>query len=242
MIMYSALCKKIIESPYHSGKRKGVVNKFVVHCYVGHVTIERGGAGFQHRAPGKEASCNYLIGVDGAIAGIVDENNRSWCTSSAACDNYAITVECASENVKPYTFNNEVFESAITLCVDVCRRYGKTKLVFIPEKEKAKAYKPADNEMQLTYHKFYAAKACPGHWFIDHTAEFVARVNAQLGNNAPQNSTIPPTTRTYTVQPGDNLSKIARMYGTSYIKIANAQPKKILPPYIIKPGQVLIIP
>ena len=45
--MYSALCKKIIESPYHSGKRKGTVNKFVVHCYVGQVTIERGGAGFQ---------------------------------------------------------------------------------------------------------------------------------------------------------------------------------------------------
>lgn len=240
--MYSKLCKKIIESPYHSGKRKGVVNKFVVHCYVGQVTIERGGAGFQNRPAGKEASCHYLIGVDGAIAGIVDENNRSWCTSSAACDNYAITAECASDNKKPYAFNKEVFESAIALCVDVCKRYNKTKLVFIADKAKAKVYKPADNEMQLTYHKFYAAKACPGEWFIEHTAEFVARVNALLGNNAPQNSPNAPTVRTYTVQKGDNLTKIARMFNTTYLKIANAQPKKILPPYKIYPGQVLIIP
>lgn len=240
--MYSALCKKIIESPYHSGKRKGVVNKFVVHCYVGQVTIERGGAGFQNRPAGKEASCNYLIGVDGAIAGIVDEINRSWCTSSAACDNYAITAECASDNKKPYAFNKEVFESAIALCVDVCRRYGKTKLVFIADKAKAKAYKPAENEMQLTYHKFYANKACPGEWFIEHTAEFVSRVNAQLGTNAPQNSPAAPMKRTYTVQKGDNLTKIARMFNTTYLKIANAQPKKILPPYKIYPGQVLIIP
>lgn len=238
--MYSNLCSKIIESPYHSGKRKGVVNKFVPHCYVGNVTIERGGAGFQKRDPGKEASCNYLIGVDGRVAGIVDENNRSWCTSSAACDNYAITVECASDNKAPYAFNKEVFESLIKLCVDVCKRYGKTKLVFIADKAAAKAYKPANDEMQLTYHRFYATKACPGQWFIDHTPEFIARVNAQIGASAPTQGGGVPTVKTYTVQRGDTLTAIARKYGTHYSKIASIN--HITPPYIIRPGQVLKLP
>lgn len=238
--MYSALCSKIIESPYHSGKRKGVVNKFVPHCYVGQVTIERGGAGFQNRPKGKEASCNYLIGVDGRIAGIVDEDNRSWCTSSAQCDNYAITAECASDNVKHYAFNKEVFESLIKLCVDVCRRYHKTKLVFIADKTAAKAYKPAYDEMQLTYHRFYANKSCPGEWFISHTDEFVARVNAQIGQAAPTQGSIAPTVKTYTVVRGDTLAAIARKFGTHYSKIASIN--HITPPYIIKPGQVLKLP
>lgn len=238
--MYSALCSKIIESPYHSGKRKGVVNKYAVHCYVGNVTIERGGAGFQNRPKGKEASCNYLIGVDGKIAGIVDEDNRSWCTSSAECDNFAITCECASDNVKPYAFNNEVYLSLIKLTVDICRRYNKKKLVFISDAAKAKAYKPADDELQLVYHKFYARKACPGEWFINHTADFIARVNAQIGQAAPLPGTSAPTVKTYTVVKGDTLAAIARKYGTHYSKIASIN--HIAPPYKIKPGQVLKLP
>ena len=238
--MYSSLCSKIIESPYHSGKRKGTVNKFVPHCYVGNVTIERGGAGFQNRPKGKEASCNYLIGVDGRIAGIVAEENRSWCTSSAACDNYAITCECASDNKSPYTFNKEVFESLIKLCVDVCRRYNKTKLVFIADKTKAKAYSPAANEMQLVYHKFYANKACPGQWFIEHTDEFIARVNAQIGQAAPTQGNDAPTGETYTVKHGDTLAAIARKYGTTWQILARYN--RISSPNLIRPGQTIKIP
>jgi LysM repeat protein len=45
---------------------------------------------------------------------------------------------------------------------------------------------------------------------------------------------------TYTVQPGDNLAKIARQFGTSYLAIAAAN--GIEEPYVIQVGQVLVIP
>lgn len=33
----------------------------------------------------------------------MEEKNRSWCTSSNANDQRAITIECASDTVEPYT-------------------------------------------------------------------------------------------------------------------------------------------
>ena len=44
----------------------------------------------------------------------------------------------------------------------------------------------------------------------------------------------------YTVQPGDSLAKIARLFGTNYLVLADAN--DLEPPYIINVGQVLIIP
>lgn len=44
----------------------------------------------------------------------------------------------------------------------------------------------------------------------------------------------------YTVQPGDSLAKIARIFGTNYLVLAEAN--DLEPPYIINVGQVLIIP
>ena len=53
------------------------------------------------------------------------------------------------------------------------------------------------------------------------------------------------TTRTYTVQPGDSLSKISKeFYGDphQYTKIANANKDQISDPEKIKPGMKLNIP
>jgi nucleoid-associated protein YgaU len=53
------------------------------------------------------------------------------------------------------------------------------------------------------------------------------------------------TARTYTVQAGDTLSKIAReMYGNAneYNKIFNANRDQLSDPDRIKPGQKLVIP
>ena len=44
----------------------------------------------------------------------------------------------------------------------------------------------------------------------------------------------------YTVQPGDSLTKIARLFGTNYLVLAEAN--DLEPPFIINVGQVLIIP
>ena len=61
----------------------------------------------------------------------VEEKNRSWCSSSNANDQRAVTIECASDGAEPYAFRDVVYQSLITLCVDICKRNGKTKLLWL---------------------------------------------------------------------------------------------------------------
>lgn len=58
----------------------------------------------------------------------VEEKNRSWCSSSSANDQRAITIECASDTTEPYAFRDIVYQTLIKLCVDICQRNGKNKL------------------------------------------------------------------------------------------------------------------
>ena len=94
----------------------------------------------------------------------IRDRNRSWCSSSSANDQRAVTIECASDMKEPYTMNNKVYSTLIELCTDICKRNGKNKLIWIPDKNKALAYVPKSNEMLLTVHRWFAAKSCPGNW------------------------------------------------------------------------------
>ena len=82
-------------SPNHSGLRTHTIDRITPHCVVGQCTVETLGSIFMDR--NYEASCNYGIGKDGRVALIVEEKNRSWCSSSNENDQRAITIECASE-------------------------------------------------------------------------------------------------------------------------------------------------
>ena len=115
-------------SPNHSGQRKNNIDIIAPHCVVGQCSVETLGEVF---APKKrQASCQYGIGVDGRIGMYVEEKNRSWCTSSSKIDNRAVTIECSSATTHPFTMNTKVFNSLIDLCVDICKRNGKNKLIF----------------------------------------------------------------------------------------------------------------
>lgn len=179
----SALAHLIMLSPNHSGKRTHAIDRITPHCVVGQATAKRIGEIF---APvQRKGSCNYGIGVDGSVVLVVDEANRSWCSSSEANDQRAITIECASDSTDPFAMTDAVYLSLINLCADICRRNGKSQLVFIPTKRKALEYTPAANEMQITLHKWFANKACPGKWLIDRLPDMVARVNAKLQRSIP---------------------------------------------------------
>ena len=80
-------------------------------------------------SPSRQASCNYGIGKDGRISLCVEEKNRSWCSSSNANDQRAVTIECASDMSEPYAMNNAVYNSLVKLCIDICKRNGKKKLL-----------------------------------------------------------------------------------------------------------------
>lgn len=153
----SKLVNYTLRSPNYSAGRI-CINRIAIHCVVGQVTVERLGQIFAN--PNRQASSNYGVGLDGKIGLYVDEKNRSWCTSSAWCDNRAITIEVASDNFHPYAVTDKAYNATIKLVVDICKRNGKKKVTWISDKNKNLAYNPADDEILLTAHRFYAAKAC----------------------------------------------------------------------------------
>lgn len=165
-------------SPNHSGQRKNALCYITPHCVVGQVSIESLGAMFANSS--RKASSNYGIDKTGKIGLFVDENNRSWCSSSSWNDNRAITIECASDPAAPYAMNGAVFESLVNLCTDICRRNKKDRLLWLEDKDTTKAYTPKDNEMLITVHRWFAAKSCPGDWLYSRLDELARRVTANL--------------------------------------------------------------
>lgn len=148
------------------------------HCVVGQLTIESIGSIFAPRS--RSASSNYGIGTDGRTGLYVDEKNRSWCTSSAANDTRAITIECACDLKHPYAMNNRVWESLVNLCADICRRHGKHALLWLGSKSAALNYSPKADEMILTAHRWFSNTACPGDWLYGREGELANSVNAIL--------------------------------------------------------------
>lgn len=166
-------------SPNHSGQRTHSIDRITPHCVVGQLSAESICGCFI--SPSRQASCNYGIGKDGRVSLCVEEKNRSWCSSSAANDQRAITIECASDLTHPYAMNSAVYTSLIKLCTDICKRNGKTKLLWLGDKNKTLNYAPASDEMVLTVHRWYANKACPGDWLYSRLSDLAAKVTAALG-------------------------------------------------------------
>ena len=165
-------------SPNHSGPRNHVVDTITPHVVVGQCTAESLGGLFAD--PNRDASCNYGIDKDGRVLLCVDEDNRSWCSSSSSNDNRAITFECASDTKHPYKVNDIVFEKLVDMCIDICRRYNKDKLIWIDNKEKALSYQPKSNEMIITVHRWFANKSCPGDYLYSRLGELATTVTKQL--------------------------------------------------------------
>ena len=225
-------CKVI--SPNRNSPRNHGVDRITPHCVVGQLSAEAIGSCF---APvSRQASCNYGIGYDGRVALICDEGDRSWCSSSPPNDHRAITIECASDKEHPYAMNSVVYEKLILLCADICRRYGKKKVLWLGSKEAALAYQPKADEMVLTAHRWFAAKACPGDWLYSRYGELAERINQLLGSGAPA------VGWTYTVRTGDSLWAIAaRMLGSGS-RYAEIKRLNGLKSELIRPGQVLRLP
>lgn len=202
----SSLVSCTMPSPNHSGKRTHKIDRITPHCVDGQATAE--GIGNCFASPSREASCNYGIGRDGRICLIVDEANRSWCSSSGSNDQRAITIECASDNYHPYAMNSTVYSTLIKLCVDICKRNGITKLLWLGSKEATLNYTPKSGEAVLSAHRWFANKACPGDWLYSRFGELAKKVTEQLvgngGGAAPSNpAPQEPTSNTlYRVQTG----------------------------------------
>ncbi len=176
MVVYTKL------SPNHSGLRTLGIDRITPHCVVGQWTAEYLGDWFMNIE--RQASSNYGIDRDGRVALYVEEKNRSWCSSSQANDQRAVTIECASDTEAPYAFRDVVYQTLIRLCTDICRRSGKKKLLWLEDRERTLRYSPAPDEMLLTVHRWYDDKPCPGDWMFVRMGDLASKVTARLADSA----------------------------------------------------------
>ena len=176
MVSYTKL------SPNHSGQRTHNIDRITPHCVVGQLSCESICGCFT--SPSRQASCNYGIGKDGRISLCVEEKNRRWCSSSNANDQRAVTIECASDMSEPYAMNSAVYNLLVKLCVDICKRNGKKKLLWLGSKDKTLNYAPKSDEMVLTVHRWFANKSCPGNWLYARLDDLAAKVTANLGGSS----------------------------------------------------------
>ena len=178
-------------SPNHSGQRTHSIDRITPHCVVGQLSCESICGCFT--SPSRQASCNYGIGKDGRISLCVEEKNRSWCSSSNANDQRAVTIECASDMSEPYAMNNAVYNSLVKLCLDICKRNGKKKLLWLGSKDKSLNYTPKSDEMVLTVHRWFANKSCPGNWLYSRLGELATKVTTELSGSTPSDGKKPVT-------------------------------------------------
>jgi Negative regulator of beta-lactamase expression len=169
-------------SPNHSGARTHSIDRITPHCVVGQLTVESIGNVFEPSS--RQASSNYGIGKDGRVGMYVEEKNRSWCSSSNANDQRAVTIECASDTTEPYAMNSAVYNTLIKLCTDICRRNGKNKLIWFGDKNKTLNYSPKSNEMVITVHRWFANKSCPGNWLYSRLGDLASKVTDNLGGGS----------------------------------------------------------
>lgn len=178
-------------SPNHSGKRNHTIDTVTIHCMAGNASVETCGAIFAD--PNRNASSNYGIGSDGRIALYVDEANRSWCTSSASNDHRAITIEVANNGGAPdWPVSDQAYDSLIKLLVDICQRNpGIGRLRW--QGDKSLIGQVAKQNM--TVHRWFAAKACPGNYLYNRHSEIAAEVNRRLDEGDGDNMTLEQFTK-----------------------------------------------
>ena len=176
-------------------------------------------------SPKAKASSNYGIGPDGRVGMYVEEKDRSWCSSNANNDNRAITIECASDKEHPYAINDAVYDALVDLCVDICKRNSIKKLLW--KADKSLIGKP--DKQNMTVHRWFANKSCPGDYIYSRLGKIANEVNAKLEANT---DTIPFTVRVNIPNlnirrgPGTDFQKTGKYTGRGLFTITEVKKGK----------------
>ena len=184
-------------SPNRSSPRNHAIDTITIHCAVGQCSVETLGNVFASES--RQASSNYGVGVDGRIGMYCEEKDRSWCSSNSVNDNRAITIEVASDTTEPYAVNDKAFAALIDLCVDICKRNGIKKLVWSTNKNDRVNHL---NGCNMTVHRDYANKSCPGTYLYERHGQIAEAVNKKLGVATEVKPPVTDSKTLYRVQTG----------------------------------------
>ena len=176
--------------------RNHAIDSITIHCIVGQWTAKQGCDYFA--TTDRECSANYVVGKDGSIGLSVEEKDRSWCSSSSSNDHRAITIEVASDTAHPYAVTDEAYNALIKLVADICKRNGIKKLLWKADKSLIGQV----DKQNMTVHRWFANKSCPGEYLYSRHSDIAAKVNALLGDSAGETAQTPTTQTLYRVQVG----------------------------------------
>ena len=221
----SPLASVVLLSPNHSGLRNHKIDTITIHCVVGQLSAKGIGEVFQSTA--RQASSNYGIGYDGQIGLYVEEKNRSWCSSSASNDNRAITIEVASDTSEPYAVTDKAYAALLNLVTDICKRNGIKELKWKGDKSLIGQV----DKQNMTVHRWFANKSCPGDYLYGKHPEIVAEVNKRLGVKANSSTSTANNSTTLKFKVGD----IVQLTGNKTYKSSDG-----IQAYRCKPGKVKI--
>lgn len=165
-------------SPNRNSPRNHKIDTITIHCTAGQGTARQllNLSHFTTYDPDNGASCNYAVGKDGSIGLCVNESDRSWCSSNRENDHRAVTIEVSSDSYSPYKVTEAAYAALIDLCVDICRRNGIQKLLWRGDK----SLMGQVDKQNMTAHRWFAAKACPGDYLYSRFGDIAARVNERL--------------------------------------------------------------
>lgn len=163
-------------SPNKTSPRNHAIDTITIHCMAGNLSVEQCGNVFASKD--RKASSNYGVGSDGRIGMYVEEKDRSWCSSNAANDNRAITIEVANDGGADtgWHVSDKAYKALIDLLVDICQRNGIKALLW----KGNKALVGQVSLQNMTVHRWFAAKACPGDYLYNKHGDIANAVNERL--------------------------------------------------------------
>lgn len=185
-------------SPNRTSPRNHKIDTITIHCTAGQCRIESLGNLFAD--PKRRGSSNYGIGYDGKIGMFVEEKNRSWCSggkdkngkpirvngiSGGDNDHRAITIEVASDSTHPYAVTKAAYNSLINLLVDICKRNDIKELKWKGDKNLVGKV----DQQNMTVHRWFANKACPGDYLYNRHGQIAKEVNDRLKDKTVTEST-----------------------------------------------------
>lgn len=172
-------------SPNTWGARNHKIDTITIHCVVGQCTIESLGGIFANKS--RKASSNYGIGKDGKIGLFVPEDKASQCSSNKANDERAITIEVASDTTHPYAINDAAYNALVRLCADIAKRNGMGTLKWKADKSLIGQV----DKQNMTVHRWFANKACPGDYIYERLGKIAAEANRINGSSTSTPTTAP---------------------------------------------------
>ena len=181
--------KKI--SPNKTSPRNHKIDTITIHCMAGDLSVETCGNVFSRSSA--QASSNYGVDSKGRIGMYVEEKDRSWATSNRDNDNRAITIEVANDGGADtgWHVSDKTMKALIELIVDICKRNDIKKLKWSKNKSDRVNHK---NGCNMTVHRDYAQKSCPGDYLYGKHGYIAEQVNKKLGVKSSYSSTKSTTT------------------------------------------------